>query len=737
VGPTAPTGYSSGDCPRVGIKFEEADNTPDPIGSDGIPGDSVVFQLEGRRGLASGQWKNVEWILFGVIDNANPTDLGNISPCLFFGSSDFVSTELRVKHNGRRGYTVTVLGGNGAGRFSHIYSYSVGDIARGFRYRVKARAIGGSTIAMAPPGLPNAEFWTPYFLLNQVESVKPVAPVASAPGTFRANFGSTTSPAGRSLLVQRNVLQGGWSNWDTALLPAAATQFFFRDPLPPALASTWRAWEIIDPAGSGDPSLCPHDARPEGASEVSPIKIVLTLPVGSKEYRLYRRIDNGALTLLKQDVETWDDTTVQAVMHSDGLIPPAGGRIGYYGQVFDEHGNPSPLVLLGEKVTAVPELPIPTMDTAEAGGTSTAPTMTVRAVCPSPGVERIELSIDPPPASASGMTTFTRLGSKLFGSKYGSGDAQPANYTVSLMTPSILEQDPSVPVTLDTTVNIKEGVKYKIKVRAIGLGGIASETWSLSQDFTWMPPLTGDTVAWPARPVPEVISWNPLVKAFRVDAFDFLISPTRLTATPPDDYPVAIRIGRIPLASAQPKSENPASNWDVRGVQINFGGTFVIWGYFGIGDAVGFTDNPPNQTLLHQYLAPKITGYGDIPSIDTSQSLFPIVLYRRQTARLIDGVSIPTPDTDIIQTSSMINSISWVGDPAPPRNPDLALFIDPFVTVAMLEPNAQNPAADLCLFDNSPVAAGATYQYYLVHFDRGFEPESIINAGTLTFPEAP
>ncbi len=736
VGPAAPSGFTASDCPRVGIKFDEEDAHPDSLGSVGVPPDRVVFRLEARRGTETGEWKDVEWVVFGLVDLSNPSDFSNISPFLFYGSGDLVWTELLAKAS-PSGFAVTVVGGNASGRISHFVSYGVSaeNVITGFRYLVKARALSAPTLAMAPPGTPNEEYWTPYFITGSgSQTVKPVTPEVSTPTTYRAAFGTTTTPASRSLLIQRRFVIGSFSNWDTARLPSNTTEFFFTYPGPISLASTWRAWEIVDPAGSPDVGTCPHDARPQETGEISPIKVVLVLPVGSKEYRLYRRIENGPLSLLRKDVETWDDSIVQAVMVSDAMIPPPGGRIGYYGQVFDENGNPSPLALLGEKVTAMPELPVPTMDPAGSGGNITAPTMLVRALCPSPGVERLELLVDPPPPSTpAGMTTATRLGSQLFNEKPGMPQTQPADYTVSLMGLSMPAQDPSVPTTLDSTVPVKAGVEYKVSVRAIGLGGKLGD-WSAPQLFTWSAPLTGDSVAWPAKPIPQLVAWNPLIKAFRVQQAHFSISPTRLVQIDADQYPVAIRVGRIPLLSLQPRSTIPSSNWDVRGTQIN---ETTIIGVFGVSNAIGFTNNPPDQKLLHAYLAPKLKLYGDIWAIDTTQSLFPIVLYRRQTARLVEGVSIPTPDTDIIQASSMINSISWVADPAPPANPDLALFIDPFINVALLEPNPQSLFADLCLFDNSPVAAGGTYQYYLVHFNAGFEPESIINAGTLTFPEAP
>ena len=735
TGPAAPSGYTATDCPRVGIKFDEADNSPENLGTAGVRSDRVAFRLEARRGTEAGRWKDIEWIVFGVSDLDNPGDLSNRSPFLFYGSGDLVWTELMAVPS-RRGYAITVLGGNASGRFSHLVSFTASSefVQEGHRYRIKARAIGAPVKEMAPPGMEHAEYWTPYFTRNGSPTVAGLSPQLSTPTTYRASFSGAPAASSRSLLVQRSLLLSPWSNWDAARLPANTSVFFFAYP-GLSLMSSWRAWEIVDPAGSSDPGSCPHDARPQGAGGVSPVKVVLMLPPGAKEYRLYRRIENGPLTLLQQDTETWDDGAVQAVMVSDGLIPPAGGRIGYYGQVFDEHGNPSPLVLLGEKVTAMPELPIPTMDPAGSGGTLAAPTMILRAFAPSPGVEHLELAIDPPPPTPpAGMTAAPRLGSKLFNFKPGMPQSHPADYTSSLIGPAMPQQDPSVPVILNATVGVKAGVEYKISVRAIGIGGKLGN-WSAPQVFTWSPPLTGDTVAWPAKPIPRLVSWNPLIKAFRLLPEHVAMSQYRFIGIPTDSFPVAIRIGRVPLTSTRARSNpdgDPSSNWDVRGTRFT---DEIIIGYLGIDDAVGFTSTPSNPDLMHTYLAPKLTGYGDITSIDTTQKLFPIVLYRRQTARLIDGVSVPTPDTDIIQASSMINAISWVPDPV--EAPTLALFIDPFVSPVMLEPNPAFPAADLCLFDNSPVAAGATYQYYLVHFNSGLEPESIIDAGTLTFPEAP
>jgi hypothetical protein len=732
-GPAAPDGYAGGDCPRVGIAFDDNGPTPEPLGRADVDPDQVVFRLEARRGTPAGAWRDVQWAFFWIINLDDPFDFTHISPLLHFGRGDLVWTEMALPLSGN-GFTVNLIAANSTGRMSHIVSRFVYEVSGGHRYRVRARVLGAPTLAMATPGQPFDEYWTPYFDSGGSPTSQPVTPAASTPGTYRATFAGAAAATGRTLLVQREDAEGSWINASAPLLPAANNEFFFADPqLDPE--PSWRVWEIIDPSGGPDPANCSHHARPADAAEVSPVQVVLLLPAGAREYRLYRKIDHGPLALLKQDAEAWDSSTVQAVMHADSLIPPAGGRIGYFGQAFDEHGNPSPLVLLGEKIAALPELPTPTLDPAVSGGTLAAPTMTVRAVCPSPGVQRIELGIDPPPGPSPPLVAETKLGSELFNTLPGDGAAEPVNFTTSWFTPLAPQQDPSVPVTLESTVNIQPATKYKVQARAVGADGLAGE-WSAQQVFTWTPPVVAGTVAWPARPIPKPVNWNSQIQAFRMLDGHFVFNPYRwVDKYPPGQYPVGIRIGRIPLKSPTPNEYDSASNWDVRGARIPFGGFTLEIGYFGINNATGFPGLPPDPRMMHQFLAPRLKQLGDIIVPDFSQSLLPVVLYRRQIARSIEGVSLPTPDTDIIQASSMIEAISWAYDP--PGTPDLALLIDPFVSAALLEPAVSPLAADLCLFDNSPVAAGATYQYYLVHFNRDYEPDAVIDAGTLNFPEAP
>jgi hypothetical protein len=729
-GPPAPDGYAAGDCPRAGLAFEESGSNPEVLGKALCAPDELVLRIEARRGTADGAWRDVDWVAFTVVNHDTPNDWTNSTPYLYFGNGDLVWSELKLATN-QSGYTVYGLAVTSGGRPGHIVSHGLVELGGGERYRISARALGAQTLEMATPGQPFAEFWQPYFHDSfGAPTSQAVAPAAATPGTLSATFSGATAGTNRQLLVQRQQGEPGWTNTAAPLLPANSATYYFPDPqLAPA--PSWRAWRIIEPAGAQEAGTCPHHSRPANAENSAPVQVVLLLPVGAHEYRLYRRIDDGPLALLKQDSETWDATTVQAVMLADSLVPPAGGRIGYYGQVFDEHGNPSPLKLLGEKITAVPELPTPVLDPPGPGGTLAAPTMIVRAACPSPGVERIELAIDPPTGPAPPLVAEAIPAGQLFDPESGTA----IDVTTTQMSPLQSNPDPAVPVTLDATLPVHAAVKYKIQARAVGPGDSHGE-WSAPVIFTWSPPITGDSVAWPARPLPKLVAWNPLVRAFRMLDEHFTFQTYRVVDKyPPAQYPVGIRLGRIPLKSPTPKEYDPSSNWDVRGARIPLGNFTFAVGYFGINNATGFPSAPTDPRMMHQFLAPRLKQLGDVTVPDFSQSLLPSVLYRRQTARTIEGVSLPTPDTDVIQASPMIRAISWAYDP--PGTPDLALFIDPFVSAAMLEPGVTPRAADLCLFDNSPVAAGATYQYYLVHFSEALEPDLVIDAGTLTFPENP
>ena len=70
--------------------------------------------------------------------------------------------------------------------------------------------------------------------------------------------------------------------------------------------------------------------------------ITVFLTEGTEEYKVYRRIDNGPLTLIEQGLASFSDAVSVAV--EDQNLPLNGAKICYFAQLFDEHGNPSPMV---------------------------------------------------------------------------------------------------------------------------------------------------------------------------------------------------------------------------------------------------------------------------------------------------------------------------------------------------------------------------------------------------------
>ena len=525
-----------------------------------------------------------------------------------------------------------------------------------------------------------------------------------------------------SLLVQKRFL-GDWYNNAASLLGPATNRFHFSGHLPPLVIDDWRVWRVVDPPRSPDPANCPHTAFPAGAAKIQPIHVTLDIPAGSREYRLYRRIDAGELVLRAQGAGVWDDADV-AVALDDGMIPKAGGAIRYYGQVFDQHGNPSALALLGEKLSAA-KLPIPVLSKPSSAGDVANPRVRIQAVCPRPGVARLVIDVDPPLVGELPEELLPQLAaSKLvFNLDPAAGVDKPYLNSQTLSTVAERFRDKNGALALDIELPVALGTDYTIAVRAFGESP-GNSVSSTPQLFTWTPPIVEGTVPWPARPVPKVVTWNPDLCAFQTVQDDFTLGGSTLDMHSATAYPVAVAIGAIPLESAEEYIHDSDSNW-----------TTLVSGYgtvLGVSGIPRFGESPPPADLFHQFLLYKVEhAGGGFHQIDFTQSLFPFVLYRRQTARQIGSVTVPTPDTDITQVSPMIGRIAWM--PEPGADPRFAFLVDPFVgALARGGLNPYTPVVTLCLFDNTPVALGATYHYYLMHFDSGFEPDQIIDAGEVT-----
>jgi len=153
-------------------------------------------------------------------------------------------------------------------------------------------------------------------------------------------------------------------------------------------------------AKDGQRSNCTEHDSGGGASGTNNIIIQIQPSAGSKEYRLYRRVDDGPLSLLCNGNIT---NILQLIQCFEDSPPVNGGTICYYLQLLDENGNPSPLTPLGCVDTA-PTIALPAPVLAKITPIGTDPGsagMKLSWFCPPYGVDRFEVRVGAVPTLPS------------------------------------------------------------------------------------------------------------------------------------------------------------------------------------------------------------------------------------------------------------------------------------------------------------------------------------------------
>ncbi len=401
------------------------------------------------------------------------------------------------------------------------------------------------------------------------------------------------------------------------------------------------------------------------------VDVVITLTPGTKEYKLYRRIDEGTLTLIKQGPANFDDVT--SISYTDDAMPPHAATVCYYGQLFDEHGNASPLTLLGGDclhLAATSPLPTPMLSNLEQAGTDASPEMKIRWFCPPYGVERFEVYI-----AAEQWITPPNISAELSANQ--GPTPNPIVYTVKglpgtndfgqYLTPRI---GPGFGngAQFEVNVDIQEGQLYTVFVKAVGKDGSKGPRSNVEQ-FYWAPTiLTGPKVPWPARPLPKLNFWNSPIIAEQLN---------------PSVFPgVGIRIG------------------EVTGRVLN-------------------TRSTDNKLSIQQSLYDLSPPMEHIYSNKAGASLFPVALYRFQVASPL----YPTVSGDVVQVSPLMEEIAY-DNATDPNGIAVVALRDPFIRVA---PAKDNRVLNyMYLVDTQPVLSNATYGYVLVRFNGQKEIEEVI-----------
>ncbi|MDB6032756.1 MAG: hypothetical protein JWM16_3094 [Verrucomicrobiales bacterium] len=443
-----------------------------------------------------------------------------------------------------------------------------------------------------------------------------------------------------------------------------------------------------------------HVARSEDTGSVAPIHVHFRLTPRTREYRLYRQVNDGALTLLSQGAARFDPAKPSfELVRTDDAMPVSPARLCYYVQLLDEHGNPSPMALIGCKEVKPPQLPTPVLAEPAGAGTVATPQMSLNWFCPTAGVYRFSILVhrldDPDATKPIDLTGFKVVKGEniAVGSLFAQANFRElVHFSESRLTVPIGSGfGPGPQFTM--TVNVSANVPYRISVRAVDAQG-ASGPISAAWDFTWHPPVPPDIVQWPFRSLPAVAAFHPAIQAslmsnYTDQAFQNLAFS--------QDYPVGVRIGIVP-------------NWD----------------------------GPPFLEYTNRHVQLTGNSASDFPVLDPNRYLFrrnglgtdvilPAALYRQQ----VTNVNFPRVSGKVTQVSPLLEKLAL-------RRYNLGYeVVDNLVGHApRLEvvPTDEGYGYGIYLFDTQPVITGAAYQYYLVRFKPNHEVDQIVPAGTVTIP---
>ncbi|MCX6857848.1 MAG: hypothetical protein NTV80_23425 [Verrucomicrobia bacterium] len=533
---------------------------------------------------------------------------------------------------------------------------------------------------------------------------------------------------GRTVVVQEfNTLLFGWII--RGVSQVRGNEVVFPDPgrsVMDGLFPSYRA--ILLPTG-GD-CVCLHDARPKGSSKIIPISISTNVPATTREWRLYRRVDEGDMALVKSLVIDPGAFAPEQLLAEDSNLPPHGAVVAYYAQCFDSNHNPSPFVFLG-KIKLIPDPTKPLMNAPIAlDAVANMGRLKVKWFCPPPGIQRFRIYVlplksDSPHASAvdPSITTINITPSpngiiipqyfQLIG-ETESRSLQALRYFETADIPP----GTSSPLR-EVEFEVTPGVDYAVFVACLGLD-LSTFLQSDAHLFTWKapPPVVAETlVAWPARPLPEVVKVSG-VDAFLMSSAIALPNYLANNSTIPDAvaasmYPVGISLGYmfvLPLPITHDAADPMCASHP-----------FV----FGLMTPAGAGN--PSDVLP--------TSLGNDPTSYLVPDVLPCALFRQTLLNAED----PGP---LMQVSPLRVSIAHRVDPTPAPlqevlgNGQLTTIADPFIK-ANTYSGTLPPLTILSLVDTHPVEEGASYRYYLVSYRDDGEIRRVIDCGNVTIPETP
>lgn len=423
---------------------------------------------------------------------------------------------------------------------------------------------------------------------------------------------------------------------------------------------------------------------PFGGSKTN-IIITGTPSPGSKEWRIYRRVDDGPMTLICHGAVGGGSFTCE----DDGL-PPNGATICYYLQVLDEHGNPSPMVKLG-CVDSAPHAPppAPLLSPLLATGVTNNPGMTITWFAPPPGIERFQVWIAGKPLGvnsnlAPGFLTL-QLPNPVPQTLVLNGQTNTYDFYLFL-TPRVgpgFGPGPQFAVP----AGIELGNTYTVFVKAVAQDGTVGEMSNIEQ-FVWNPANTNFalcTIPWPARGLPAMNTNLPLG-----------------------------------LGASYVQSQN-----------ANFTGAVVSVGFklLTSSGAVSVSGRP--QTI-NSNIAPMsllfTNGEGD--------PIFPLALYRFQ----VTNAAFPKVSGDVIQVTPLMENISYqitnytINLGGTSLHVTNSILRDSYIVYDRVVITDNLVFFFMYLQDTQPVISGARYRYLLVRFRKNGEIAEVLPTNEMEVP---
>lgn len=429
-----------------------------------------------------------------------------------------------------------------------------------------------------------------------------------------------------------------------------------------------------------------HDPGAGGGGSPGTNNIIVHLfpTPGSEEYRIYRRVDDGPLSLLCQG----QVTNIASIITCFEDAPPVnGGTICFYGQLLDGSGNPSPMFIIG-CVDCAPNTPPPTPVLAKITPTGDAGSagMQLSWFCPPYGVERFELRIAGLPTMPN--TNLNALSVLLFANGGTPSTMIYTNYGTNLSLQSYSFKTPKVGPDFGNNgaqfiinANVDPNKQYYVEVRAIGPNNTPG-AFSVIRDFVWSTTnAPGPDEPWPALTPPST-SANFFALAY-------------------------------PLSATSPV---PALN------TARYEGSAVLLGLAPFSDRVSVSTRE-KVAIIGQAFDPVSV----LLTNALGDGLFPCAMYRYQ----VPNALFPTPARDVIQVTPLMENIAYQLNGS--QGQTNTLIQDPFVTCTQSVDPTHNYLW-LWLLDTQPQISGARYKYVIVRFKENHEIDQLIPSNEVDVP---